>query len=88
VVSCIVYFYKKVFGVPFSLPQGSVRISCARSEARAVEAAKLRFARSHCVEDWILRADSFDLVHLGEPPPRRLRPMLTEAWADGRAAAE
>jgi hypothetical protein len=64
--SCVVYFYKRVFGVSFSLPQGSVRITLARNEARAVEAAKLRFARRHGVEHWNLRADSFDLVELGE----------------------
>ncbi len=64
--SCVVYFHKRVFGVPFSLPQGSVRITLARNGARAVEAAKLRFARRHGVEHWNLRADSFDLVELGK----------------------
>jgi hypothetical protein len=71
--SCIVYFYKKVCGVPFSLPQGSVRISIARTEARALEAAKRRFARRRGVDDWTLRADSYDLVYAGEPGSLRPR---------------
>ena len=65
-VRCVVYFYKKVFGVPFSLPQGAIHISRARNEARAVEAAKRKFARLHRVTEWQLRADSFDLVRVGE----------------------
>jgi hypothetical protein len=62
----VVYFYRKVTGVPFSLPQGAVYILFARNEVRAVKAAKRRFARRHGVRDWRLRADSFDLVQLGE----------------------
>jgi hypothetical protein len=65
-VSCVVHFYKKVLGLRFSLPQGTVRIVAARNEARAAEAAKRRFARRHKVADWSFRADSFDVVHLGE----------------------
>jgi hypothetical protein len=44
-VSCSVRFYRNVLGVPFSVPRGSVAIRSARDEARAVEAAKRRFAR-------------------------------------------
>jgi hypothetical protein len=61
-VSCVVYFYRKVLGLPFSIPKGAVPIRSARSEARAIEAAKLKFARRQRVEDWSVRADSFDLI--------------------------
>ncbi len=61
-VSCWVYFYKSVFGVPFALPQGRVEIRSARDEARAIEAAKHKFARRQGVRDWSLRADRFDIV--------------------------
>jgi hypothetical protein len=76
-VGCVVYFYKKVLGVPFYLPQGAVRISLARSEDRAIAAAKLRFARRLGVQDWNVRADSFDLVSLADSHLRRRQPMLT-----------
>ena len=65
-VNCVVYFYKKVLGVPFSLPQGAVRIVSARNEERAVEAAKRRFARRYKVADWSIRADCCDMVSLSE----------------------
>jgi hypothetical protein len=63
-IRCVVHFYKTVLGVPFSLPQGSIHIIAAKNEARAVEAAKRRFARRRGIADWTLRADSFDVVGL------------------------
>lgn len=59
-IACRVYFYRTVLGLPFSAPKGSVDIRSARDESRAVEAAKLRFARRHGVSDWTVRADAFD----------------------------
>lgn len=61
-VSCLVHFYRKVLGVPFLVPRGTVQIRSARDETRAIEAAKRKFARKQGVESWNLRADSFDLV--------------------------
>jgi hypothetical protein len=61
-VHCVVYFYRKVLGVPFSIPKGAVPIRSARSEERAIEAAKLKFARLQGVDNWDVRADSFDLI--------------------------
>jgi hypothetical protein len=69
-IQCVVHFYRVVLGVPFSLPQGSVHIVAAKNEARAVEAAKRRFARRRGVADWTLRADSFDVVGLYATPMR------------------
>ena len=76
-VSCVVYFYKQVCGVPFSLPQGSVHISFARNEDRAIEAAKRKFATRRGVPDWKVRADSFDLVRVGMPRSQQLQSVLT-----------
>jgi hypothetical protein len=61
-VNCDAHFYRKILGVPFSLPRGTVHIRRARDQTRAIEAAKLRFARYQGVTDWSLRADCFDLV--------------------------
>ena len=63
-IRCVIHFYKTILGVPFPLPQGSIHIAAAKNEARAVEAAKRRFARRRRVADWTLRADSFDVVGL------------------------
>jgi hypothetical protein len=63
-IQCVVHFYRTILGVPFSLPQGSIHIAAAKNEARAVEAAKRRFARRRGVASWKLGADSFDVVGL------------------------
>ncbi len=61
-LSCWVYFYRTIFGVQFAVPQGRIEIRSARDEARAIEAAKRKFARRQNVLDWRLRADRFDVV--------------------------
>ena len=61
-LSFTVHFYRKVLGLSFLVPRGTVEIRSARSEARAIEAAKRKFARRQKVESWTLRADCFDLV--------------------------
>ena len=73
-VSCSVYFYRKILGVPFAAPQGKVRIRLARNQIRAVEAAKRRFARRLGLSDWRLGADAFDLVC--PDPNEGCRPIL------------
>ena len=60
-VSYSVHFYRKVLGLSFSVPRGTVAIRAARDEARAVEAAKRRFARRQGVQDWTWCADAFDI---------------------------
>jgi hypothetical protein len=65
-VACLVHFYRKVMGVPFLVPKGTVTIKSARDESRAIEAAKRKFARMQGVESWNLRADAFDLVFNGQ----------------------
>jgi hypothetical protein len=61
-MSYLVHFYRSVLGVPFALPRGRIEIRSARDEARAVAAAKRKFARRLGVPDWSLRADRFDVV--------------------------
>ena len=61
-VSCSVYFYRRVLGLRFAAPQGKIEIRAARDEARAVQAAKQRFARRLKLQDWQLAADCFDVV--------------------------
>ena len=61
-MTCWVHFYRSLFGVPFAVPRGRVEIRLARDEARAIEAAKRKFARRQGVPDWSLRADRFDIV--------------------------
>jgi hypothetical protein len=60
-IRCSVHFYRKILGVPFSVAQGTVEIGCARDEARAVLAAQRRFERRLGIQDWKMRADSFDI---------------------------
>jgi hypothetical protein len=60
--ACTVHFYRTVFGVPFAVAKGSIEIRSARDEIRAIEAAKLRFARRHQLLSWTLRADTFDMA--------------------------
>jgi hypothetical protein len=64
--ACTIHFYRTVFGVPFAVPRGSVEIRSARDEIRAIEAAKLRFARRHHLLTWTLRADAFDVARDAE----------------------
>ena len=73
-----VHFYRRVLGVPFAVPRGSVEIRLARDEARAIEAAKRRFARRKGIEDWTLLADDFDIVC---PGPERIAPDRVQAPA-------
>jgi hypothetical protein len=61
-LSCWVYFYRTIFGVRFAVPRGRIEIRLARDEARAIEAAKRKFARRQNILDWRLRADRFDVV--------------------------
>ncbi len=60
--ACTIHFYRTVLGVPFAIPKGSIEIRSARNETRAVEAAKLRFARRHRLLTWTLMADAFDMA--------------------------
>jgi hypothetical protein len=60
--ACTIHFYRTVFGVPFAVAKGSIEIRSARDETRAIEAAKLRFARRHRLLSWTLRADTFDMA--------------------------
>lgn len=64
-VSCRVDFYKDILGVPFPVIYGKVAIRHARTHNRAIQAAKLRFARRHRISDWNLRADGFGVVPAG-----------------------
>jgi hypothetical protein len=85
-IRCVVYFYKDIFGVPFSLPQASIHIAAAKNKARAVEAAKRKFARRRGVADWTLRADSFDVVGLyatAYAKPRVCAQQVTDHPASG-----
>lgn len=63
-VGCSIHFYRKIFGLPFAVAQGTVQIRSARDEVRAIEAAKRRFERRFGIRDWRSRADSFDVVEL------------------------
>jgi hypothetical protein len=65
---CVVSFYREVFGVPFEIARGSIPIASARSEARAIEAAKRKFARRHGVTEWTLLADGFDCFQSSDAP--------------------
>ena len=56
-IGCRIAFYRDVFGVPFKVARGTVEIQAARDLDRAVEAAKVRFARNSRIPDWRLRAD-------------------------------
>lgn len=60
-ISCSVHFDRKILGVPFSVAQGTVETVCARDEARAVLAAQRRFERRLGIQDWKMKADSFDI---------------------------
>ena len=51
-------FYKRFLGMPVG-SRGTIEIRSARDRARALEAAKRKFARQHKVAHWGLRADSF-----------------------------
>lgn len=55
-----IHFAKQILGVPFTV--GSVDISRARDQSRALRAAELRFARQHGVVDWRERADIADIA--------------------------
>lgn len=63
-----VEFYKDVFGVPFPVVYGSIKIRRARTPDRAIKAAKLRFERRHGIAHWHLRADRIE-IKLDEAPP-------------------
>jgi hypothetical protein len=82
-IRCVIHFYKTILGVPFCLPQGSIHIVAAKNEARAVEAAKRRFARRRGVADWTFRADSFDVVrplrNAHAKPGHRAQPVTNPA---------
>ncbi len=44
--------------------QHAVEIASAKSKTRALEAAKLRFARHEATKDWRLRAQFFEIEEL------------------------
>jgi hypothetical protein len=46
--------------------QSRVVIRRARSEDRAIEAAKKRFARAERIQDWKIRAQQFEVELVGE----------------------
>jgi len=60
-LTCSVHFYRNVLGLPFSVPRGTVSIRAARDEARAVEAAKRKFARRQGLGDWHWCADHYEV---------------------------
>ena len=60
-IGCRIEFYRDVFGVPFKVARGTVDIHAARDLDRAIEAAKIRFARASRIADWRLRADHFEV---------------------------
>ncbi len=70
-MSYLVHFYRSVLDVPFAVPRGRIEIRSARDEARAVEAAKRKFARRVGVPDWSLRADQFDVVSTEQRRPNQ-----------------
>jgi hypothetical protein len=59
-VRCKVNFYRSFFGLSL-WSRGTVEIRSARDQARALEAAKRRFARRKKVTHWKLGADAFDV---------------------------
>jgi hypothetical protein len=61
-VTCSVFFYREILGVPFAAPRGQVEVRLARNQIRAIEAAKRKFARRLGLSDWRLGADTFDLI--------------------------
>ena len=66
------------YGTAAPVWQRTIEIHRARSEDRALEAAKRRFARAEKVGCWDLRARRFELERIEEPAPaagrRRRRP--------------
>lgn len=49
------------YGKPFKVCQRSIVIRSARSPARAIEAAKVRFARLEHICDWALHAEKIEV---------------------------
>lgn len=65
----VVSFYNRLsnsVGQVRKVLQDRVTISRARSEERAVEAAKKRFARAQGVSNWVLRAQEIEVERVGE----------------------
>lgn len=70
---CISFFndLTNCYGRPFRVCQRSIVVRVARNRERAIEAAKIRFARLEHVGKWTLRARSIEVDPL--PPARSFR---------------
>jgi hypothetical protein len=61
------------YGIATRVWQRTIEIHRARSDDRALEAAKRRFARAEKVGCWDLRARRFEVEKIEEPAPARPR---------------
>jgi hypothetical protein len=64
---CRVHFYNDTpndRGEMFHVLQCSVEIRAAKSQDRAVEAAKRRFARKEAISDWRIHAQIVEVVEI------------------------
>ena len=57
-------------GHNFHCCQRSIQIRAAKSEERAIQAAKRRFERSERIQHWRIHANSFEITEILSAAPR------------------